>query len=143
MGSCYNSITISAPADKVWATIRNFHELGWAAGVVDKLDAVGDVTGENVGAQRVLNDAFHETLRSLDEASRSFTYSIDDGPGPVAKDAIKNYVGSVKVFPITADDSTFVEWASSYDSSDSSAVGELCDPIYQALLGAMKKNIEG
>lgn len=142
MGSCYNSVTINAPADKVWAVIRNFHDLAWATGVVDKADVVGDVSGDQVGAKRVLNDAFHETLRSVNPSDRSFTYSIDDGPGPVAKDAIKNYLGSVKVFPITADDASFVEWASTYDSLDSGAVGDLCNPIYQALLGAMKKHIE-
>lgn len=142
MGSCYNSITITAPAEKVWSTIRNFHDLSWAAGVVEKADKVGDIGGDQVGARRVLNDAFHETLRSVDEADQSFTYSIDDGPGPVAADAVKNYLGSVKVFPITADGSSFVEWASNYDSANSDAVGELCNPIYQALLGALKKHLE-
>ena len=67
-------------------------------------------------------------------------YSIDDGPGPVARSAVKNYIGAARVLPITENNSTFVEWQSTYDSPDDAAVGELCNPIYQALLKALKKH---
>lgn len=140
MGKCLNTTVIGAPADEVWRGIRDFHELGWAAGVVTKCDVVGDVKGETVGAKRVLNDAFHETLLSLDDGERTLTYAITDGPGPVAKDAVKNYIGKVRVCPVTDTNEAFVEWTSSYESADPGAVGELCNPIYQALLGAMKKH---
>ena len=42
-------------------------------------------------------------------------YSIDDGPGPLAKDQVENYVGILKLVPVTADDTTFAEWTSSSD----------------------------
>jgi len=44
------------------------------------------------------------------------------------------------VAPITETDTSFVEWQSSYESADESAVGEFCNPIYAALLGALKKS---
>ena len=140
MGKCYNSITIAAPASEVWAALRKFHDMSWAEGVITSCVAVGDTPADQVGAQRVLNDAFHETLRSVDDASRRFTYTIDDGPGPVSKGAVNNYVGDVHVAPITENDTSFVEWQSSYDSADESAVGEFCNPIYVALLTALKKS---
>ena len=86
--ACYNSTVVPANVDDVWEALRSFHDLGWASGVITQLDVVGDVADGQVGAQRILNDAFHETLRSLDDANREFTYSIDDGPGPVAADAV-------------------------------------------------------
>lgn len=140
MGECYNSITISAPASEVWATLRNFHDMSWAEGVITSCVAVGDTSADQVGAKRVLNDAFHERLRSIDDAARRLTYTIDDGPGPVSKESVKNYVGEVRVAPITENDTSFVEWQSSYESADESAVGEFCNPIYVALLAALKKS---
>lgn len=134
MGKCQNSVVVAAPIEKVWAAIRDFHDLAWAPNVVQKVDKVGSKTGDQPGAKRVLNGAFHETLLGVDEFEKTIRYSIDDGPGAVAKDAIKNYVGTVHLFPVTSDNSTFVEWASQYDSADSGAVGELCNPVYQALL---------
>ena len=140
MGSCYNSVVINAPCDKVWESIRNFHDMSWAFGVITKTDAVGDTPGDRVGAKRVLNDLFHETLLSVDAQQKTFSYQIDDGPGPVASDAVQNYIGTVRLLPVTADDTTFVEWTSSYESPDNAAVGELCNPIYQALLQALHKH---
>ena len=135
---CYNSTVVPAHVDDVWEALRSFHDLGWAGGVITQVDVVGDVPDGQVGAQRILNEAFHETLRSLDDANHTFTYSIDDGPGPVARDAIANYVGKVRAVAVTDTDATFVEWVSDYESADPAAVREFCDPIYQALLQALK-----
>ncbi|GIX26170.1 MAG: hypothetical protein KatS3mg123_0051 [Burkholderiales bacterium] len=140
MGKCYNSAVINAPCEKVWATVRNFHDLSWAPQVVTKAVAVGDRKGDQIGAKRILNDAFHETLLALDDLERSLAYSIDDGPGPVAKGAVSNYVGRVRVLPITENDTTFIEWSSTYESADPGAVGAFCNPIYQALLKALQRH---
>jgi hypothetical protein len=83
---CNNSIVINSSADKVWDMLKKFHDFSWSKNVITKVDKVGDKAGHEVGAKRVLNDAFHETLLSLDEAGMCFTYSIDDGPASVSKD---------------------------------------------------------
>ncbi|MEH6346995.1 MAG: SRPBCC family protein [Bermanella sp.] len=138
MGNCTNKIEISAPVEAVWDKIKDFHDLSWASGVIEKLDKVGDKNGSQVGAKRVLNDAFHESLLSIDHDGFTFTYSIDDGPGPIAKDVVSNYKGVVTLSP--AGNGTLVEWNSSYESKADSEVADFCNPIYQALLGAMKKS---
>ena len=71
----------------MWQTVRNFHDLSWAVGVIESTEAVGERKGDQLGAQRVLNNAFHETLLTLNEVDHCIQYSIDDGPGPVAKTA--------------------------------------------------------
>ena len=53
-----------------------------------------------------------------------------------------DYTGKVRLFPITADGATFVEWTSRYESADEGAVGELCNPIYQALLSALRTHFD-
>jgi hypothetical protein len=134
---------IDAPAGDVWAVLRNFHDLGWAPEVVTKVEAVGGREADQIGARRILNDAFHETLLSLDDRGRTLSYSIDDGPGPVSKEAVRNYVGRVSARPVTLDGRTFVEWESTYDSPDDASVGDLCNPIYQALLRALQAHFGG
>ncbi len=136
---CENSTVVAAPVEKVWAALRNFHDMGWAEGVITSLDKVGDLGADQVGAQRVLNAAFHETLKSLDDEGRKLTYSIDDGPDAISKDNVKGYVGCVRAFPVTDTGHTFVLWTSSWESGGEGAK-ELCDPVYHALLGALGKH---
>ena len=66
-------------------------------------------------------------------------YSIDDGPDAVSKDKVSGYIGQVRVFPVTDQDHTFVEWSSTWTDS-SGGVKEFCDPIYKALLDALQKS---
>jgi hypothetical protein len=138
MGHCYNSTIVNAPADKVWATLRKFHDFSWAKGVVEKCEPQGAMPPDKPGAQRVLNGAIHETLVSLDDQARVMTYSIDDGPVPLARDAMSRYVGRVRVAPVTENGSAFVEWESAYETKDDQAVAAFCDPIYRALLAALR-----
>lgn len=128
---CYNSAVINAPVDEVWKVLRDFHDLSWSQNVVQKVEAQGDRT--TVGAKRILNGAFHETLLALDDGERVVRYSIDDGPGAVSKDNVQGYVGEIRAFPVTRDDATFVLWTSSWQSSGG-GVAEFCNPVYKALL---------
>ncbi len=140
MGQTFQSIIVNAPVDRVWLAIRNFHKLGWAPNVITGVEAIGDRPGDQVGAIRVLNGVFHETLVELDDEQRTFSYRIDDGPSPVSKDEVKNYVGRVRVQP-APDGGTLVEWSSSWEQHDE-PVHEFCHGIYVALLADMKKSLE-
>lgn len=137
---CFNSTVIAAPAVKVFETLINFHDLSWSKNVITKLDVIGDKKGHEIGAKRVLNDAFHETLQSVDVDNRSFTYSIDDGPGPVSKDSVEGYLGEVSVVPITENDTSLVIWTSKWTSSKEGGVAEFCNPIYHAILQDLKSH---
>mgnify|MGYP002265665198 CR=1 FL=1 len=72
MGTCYNKIEIQAPIAKVWETIKDFHDASWAPGVVTSMDKVGDKKGTEIGAQRVINKAFHETLIEFNPQAYKF-----------------------------------------------------------------------
>ena len=138
MGKCYNSTVVDASIEKVWEMMKDFHKVSWGDKVITKIDIVGEVPGTEAGAKRILNEAFHETLLSVDSKNFSFTYSIDDGPGPVSKDSVSNYVGKVSLYPITDSGKTFVEWISTYESDSDSAVGDFCNPVYAGLLSSLK-----
>ncbi len=141
MGTTHQTIEISASPDTVWQAIRDFHDMGWTPNVITNLEKVGDKSGDEIGASRVLNSAFHETLMTLDDDARVFTYSIDDGPSPISKDDVKNYVGKVSVESAAEGDGSHVEWTSSWQDNDDAAA-EFCHGIYVALLQDMKASLE-
>lgn len=139
MGKTYQSVVINAPVDIVWGALRNFHDLSWASGVVTLCTPVGDLKADQLGARRIINNVFHESLVELSDRDRTLKYRIDDGPSPVSKDEVKDYIGVVHAISITDSDTTFVEWSSSWDQNDA-AVAEFCHGIYVAVLGALKKH---
>lgn len=115
--------------------------MSWATGVVERCEAVGDKSADQIGAQRVLNGVFHETLLELNDTDHVVRYSIDAGPVPVSQDDVKNYIGVIRARPVTDIDGTFVEWLSSWEAEDEKAE-EFCHNIYVALLSDLKKNFE-
>lgn len=139
MPSTDQSIVINATISEVWNRFSNFHDLSWAPNVISGVDKVGDIDGNKVGAKRVLNNAFHETLVEMNNDERFLRYSIDDGPSPVSKDEVENYFGVIKLSPSAEGSGTLVEWNSSWESRVDDAV-EFCHGIYVALLGELEKS---
>ena len=135
MPSTSQSIVINTSIDNVWAKFGNFHEMPWAPNVITGIDKVGEIDGTQVGAKRILNGAFHETLQEVDASNHTIKYSIDDGPSPVSKEEVSNYIGTIKLSEM--DGGTLVEWTSNWDSNAEDAV-EFCSGIYTALLGELK-----
>ncbi len=136
---CHNTAVIPAPVDRVWALLREFHDLSWCSNVLSKLDVLGDKKADEVGARRLLNDAFHETLLGLNDSERSMEYSIDDGPDVMSKELVKGYVGTVRAIPVTDSGHTFVEFRSTWKGGGD-GVKDFCDPIYRGILGELKKH---
>ena len=141
MPTTYQSIIVKAPIEKVWNTIKDFHDFSWAPDVIEKCEAVGDTPGTKVGAKRILNGVFHETQIEWDAEAHRIRYSIDDGPTPVSKNDVSDYIGHLHLLPVTASDPTFVEWSSSWESPSEDAV-EFCHNIYVALLSSLAKQFE-
>ncbi|WP_305907901.1 SRPBCC family protein [Methylomarinum sp. Ch1-1] len=142
MPQCYQSIVVEAPIEQVWDTLKDFHDMSWADNVIQSCVAVGVSGGTEVGAKRVLNDVFHETLLECNNDDYRIRYSIDDGPSPVSSDEVQNYVGQIQLKPITLSGSTFVEWSSRWESTSEEA-RDFCHQIYIALLRALAERMAG
>ena len=141
MGSTYQSIVIDAAPRQVWEAIRDFHDASWTPNVISSLEPIGDRKGNEIGASRVLNGVFHETLRELDDAGHAFSYSIDEAPSPICSTEISDYVGRVAVKASPDGAGSMVEWSSSWQNNDEAGY-EFLHPIYMALLGDMKASLE-
>jgi hypothetical protein len=141
MGQTYNSTIINAPIDKVWNKIRNFHDMSWTPNAVESCKAVGDKSGNQVGAGRLLNGAISEKLVEIDEQDHRYRYQITEGPSPISSKDVQNYYGEFRLRPITDAGATFVEISSKWEGKDGD-VSEFCNPIYSTFLKEMKATVE-
>ncbi len=116
MARAYASTIIKAPVETVWSLIRDFNGLPrWAPAIVDsKIE--GRLDSDVVGCVRSFHsrDGSHirERLLMLDDARYSFSYNFEKPAFPV-----KNYLATVRLRPVTHDDTTFAEWQASFDEA--------------------------
>lgn len=115
MASSYYSTVINHPAGKVWETIRDFNGLAtWFAGAVSESHIEDGLTGVTVGAVRNFQlggSRIRERLLALSDIDRSYSYEFCD-PAPFDVD---NYVSTLKVTQVSANDQSLVEWWVQFD----------------------------
>jgi hypothetical protein len=116
MARAYASIVLKAPVEAVWGLVRDFNALPkWGRGVTSsKIE--GGLDSDVVGCVRSLatkgGGHVRERLLSLDDANYSFAYNFEKPAFPV-----RNYIASVRLYPITHRDETFAEWESTFDEA--------------------------
>jgi hypothetical protein len=111
----YASGVVPASADEVWAIVRDFNGMpAWHPGIESSSLTAGG-SGTEVGAVRRLamggGGVVVERLLTLDDLDRSYTYEIVESPF-----AVRRYVSTIRVAPVTDSGHAFVEWWSEYDS---------------------------
>jgi hypothetical protein len=111
----YASTVIDAPADEVWARIRDFNELPvWHGGMVATSEIEEGKAGDQVGGVRsfTLTNGAHlrEKLLGHSDHERSYTYDFQKHPFDV-----DNYLATIRVTPVTDGDKSFVEWWTTFD----------------------------
>jgi hypothetical protein len=113
MATAFYSIVLDHPATEVWSVVRPFDHYGWAGVEGDTIIEDGKA-GDQVGAIRRFTNGestIRQVLLAHSDVERSFTYAFcDRAPFPV-----QNYVATLRVVPVTADDQAFVEWSATFD----------------------------
>jgi uncharacterized protein YndB with AHSA1/START domain len=112
----WTSRHIKAPVDKVWSTIRDFAGMGKWHPDMKKMHMLGGVRSDKVSGTRDFYAGaaghLHEQLLHLDDQERSFSYRITKCDIPWI-----NYVSGPRLWPVTADNSTFGVWTGDWDAS--------------------------
>ena len=144
------SVTIDAPAAKVWEQIRNFDGLNTWHPAVEKDEIVSGKNNE-VGAVRLLTlkggGTIKEKLLAYDAKHHSFKYAILEGVLPVS-----DYTSTVSVTSAGKGKSK-VTWSGNFkrkdtgdkpaaDADDATATKTMSG-VYQGGLDNLKKVIEG
>lgn len=137
------SVTVNAPADKVWAEVKDFGALqNWHPAVEStKIDKGGD---NKPGTVRTLSlkggGNITETLTAYSDKGRSQSYKINEGVLPVA-----GYTSTISVKPAGKDKAT-LSWTSSFKAkagtSDADAKKTI-EGVYDAGLGNVQKKLGG
>jgi uncharacterized protein YndB with AHSA1/START domain len=142
--------TIKAPADKVWAAVKDFDSLNkWHPAVAK--DEIVKGTNNMPGAVRALSikdgPVIKEKLMAFSDATHSFTYKMTDTPFP-----IKDYVSTLHV-KANKDGTTLVRWSGTFkrknpaenppDAENDAAGVKLVTGIYQGGLANLKTMLEG
>src|SRR5579859_1058375 len=114
MAKIYISSVIEAPIETVWEYIRDFNCLPkWFPGVIDSY-IEADMRSDQVGCIRNFGlqggPRMREQLLAFSDHAHSCAYKMLEGPLPV-----RNYVGTVRLLPVTDGDRTFAEYAVEFD----------------------------
>lgn len=144
------SATINAPADQVWAKIKDFDGLAtWHPALAS--DKIVSGTNNTPGAERLLTlkdgGTIKEKLLAVDARNHSYKYSILEGVLPVS-----DYTSTISVKSAGKAKST-VTWSGSFKRKDTSAkpaadaddatATKTIGGVYQAGLDNLKKMMEG
>src|SRR6266581_1871006 len=141
MAKSYASTVIDAPADEVWARIRDFNGLAdWHGGMVATSEIEDGKAGDQVGGVRsfTLTNGEHlrEKLLAHSDEERSYTYDFQKHPFDV-----DNYLATIRVTPVSDGNRSFVEWWTTFDC-DRDKIGYwenfFATEVFQGGLDALK-----
>ena len=116
MARAYASIILKAPVETVWSVVRDFNGLPTWAPAIAKSKIEGGLDADVVGCVRSFHahDGGHirERLLMLDDARHTFSYNFEKPAFP-----IKNYIATLRLYPVTQTDHTFAEWEAHFDEA--------------------------
>jgi hypothetical protein len=141
----YASSVIAAPADRVWAAIRDFNGLpDWHPAIAESR-IEGGAPADQVGCVRAfrLQDGgfIREKLLGLSDYDFSCTYAILESPM-----GVENYVATLKLTPITDGGRTFAEWSAEFDcppEREAELVQQIGTGVFQGGFDALKGRFGG
>jgi Polyketide cyclase / dehydrase and lipid transport len=141
MARSYASTVIDAPADAVWARIRDFNGLPvWLEELVASSEIEDGKAGDQVSGIRsfTLGDGTHirEQLLTHSDLERSYTYDFQKTPFDV-----DNYCATIRVTPVTDGNQSFVEWWTTFDCDRDQVAhweGFFAKEIFQGGFDALK-----
>jgi len=141
----YASSVIDAPADAVWAQIRDFNALPQWHPLIADSRIEGATASDRIGCIRNFRTKdggnIREQLLTLSDFDYECTYSILDSPM-----GVENYVATLKLTPITDGNRTFAEWSAEFDCAEArerelaQTIGE---GVFQGGFNALKQRFAG
>ncbi|MFF2324166.1 SRPBCC family protein [Agrobacterium sp. NPDC058088] len=145
MARAYVSSVIKAPADKVWARVRNFNGLpSWHprfresrienAEPADKVGCIREIHLQN-------GERIREQLLGLSDYDLFCSYGILESPM-----AITDYVATLRVMPVTDGDRTYIEWTADFGcepNAEPDLVARLEQSVFQPGFDALKRHFGG
>lgn len=145
MARVYVSSVVQGSAANVWKRIRDFNALSsWHPRVRDSRIEDG-LPSDKVGCVRRIHlqngDAIRERLLGLSDYDCFYTYAILESPM-----AVKEYVATLRVTPVTDGDCAFLEWTAEFDcppAEENALVQRIGKEVFQGGFDALKRHFGG
>ncbi len=142
MVNVYVSTVIDAPAETVWARVRDFNGLPqWHPGIADSRIENGE-PADRIGCIRHFHTrdggTIRERLLALSDYEYSCTYSILESPM-----GVENYVATLKFTPVTDGARSFAEWSAEFDCAEArerELVELIGNSVFQGGFEALKRH---
>ena len=137
---CCSSI-IPAPAQRVWALVRDFNAMpDWNAAI--KTSVIHDGPADRIGCRRELTfddgSVWTHELTGLSDAEMTISYAIVGAP-KVTRVPLRNYRASIRLEPVSDGDLCFIAWRASLETDDEAAVRERAGAVFQAGFDGLKR----
>ena len=140
----WTSRVIKASIDDVWKIMRDFAGMGGWHEDITKMHMLDKARSDKVSGTRDFyfgEGRLHEQLLHLDDLTRSFSYRITKCDMPWM-----NYVSGPRLWPVTADNSTFAVWTGDWTASpqdDLTLMPNTEQNVYQKAFATLEKKLAG
>jgi hypothetical protein len=138
----YTSSVIDAPADAVWARVRDFNGLPQWTPFVAESRIEESQPADRIGCVRNfrLRDGgvIRERLLTLSDYDYQCSYAILESPM-----GVENYVATLKLTPVTDGARCFAEWSAEFDCAESrerELVETIGQGVFQGGFDALKRH---
>lgn len=128
------SVTLAAPAARVWDFIGGFHALAeWCSSIKSSAPEQG---GRVRRLKTTDGAVIAERLQSFSEAERQYSYTMVSGPIPVS-----NYRSTLRVLGASDAPDCTVEWSSEFDAvaAIEEAMVDVFQHLYQSAFADLKR----
>ena len=139
----YTSTIIDAPADAVWARIRDFNGLPTWTPFVAESRIEGAQPADKIGCIRnfTLRDGgvIREQLLMLSDYDFECKYAILESPM-----GVENYVATLQLTPVTDGNRTFAEWSAEFDCApeqERALAQQIGQGVFQAAFNSLKQRL--
>jgi Polyketide cyclase / dehydrase and lipid transport len=139
----WTSRVMKAPVEKIWSTMRDFSSMGDWHDDITKMHMLKRAGAAKVSGVRDFyfgSDHLNEVLLHLCDQTRSFSYRITKSELPWV-----NYVSGVRLWPVTAGNTTFGVWTGDWDASPQDDLALMPDTemnVYQKAFATLESKLK-
>jgi uncharacterized protein YndB with AHSA1/START domain len=137
----YTSSVIDAPAEAVWARVRDFNAMPQWHPLIRDSRIENRMASDQVGCVRCFHvqdgGLIREQLLALSDYDYTCIYEILESPLGVS-----NYVATLKLTPVTDGNRCFAEWSAEFDCApgrEPELTQTIGQGVFQAGLDALKR----
>ena len=137
----FRSSVIAAPAQRVWALVRDFNAMpAWNATI--RSSVIENGPADRIGCRRILTfddgSVWVHALTELSDAGMTIGYAIVGTP-PGTKIPMRDYRAVIRLEPVIDGDQCFIAWRASLETDQEEAVRARAQAVFQAGFDGLKR----